>query len=141
MNKITVSKYGTTLGNLLVFVSIFLPWYHGNIYGAEKIYTGFYLASVSMAFWVLYLLPLLSGIVLAGYILHHFNREITLTMLSPKILIFSLSVIMIIIIFVVLTFTPAGIMSPVMNNLCIGGYTAITGALLSLIFSAPILNL
>lgn len=133
MNKITAFEYGAFLGNLLVFISIFLPWYHANIYGVDKVYTGIYLASSSMFFWILYLLPLLSGALLAGDILYHFNRE--LSIFSPKLWILSFSVIMIIVIFVSLTFTPAGLMSSVMNNLNIGGYTAITGAFLSLIFS------
>ena len=133
MNKITAVEYGTFLGNLLVFISIFLPWYHANIYGMDKFYTGIYLASSSMFFWILYLLPLLSGALLAGTILYHFNKD--LSMVSPRVWILSFSVVMIIVIFITLAMTPIGLMSSVMNNMYIGGYTAITGVFISLIFS------
>ena len=113
MNKPTVREYGVFIGNLLVFISIFLPWYGLNIYGTERVYSGIHLASSTQSFGMLYLLPLLSGIIACGVILRWSNRKIAMPKKYPRLFAIALSVVMLAIIFVAMAIPLAAMPTPV----------------------------
>ncbi len=133
MIKPSVREYGVFVGNLLVFVSIFLPWYSINMNGATVIHSGVHLASTSPIFGMLYFLPLLSGVLACGVVLSWCNRRVDVPEKTARIIVIVLSAIILLLIFAVLAMPIVGTETLLLNVLYLGGYVAITGALLSLL--------
>jgi len=132
MIKPSVREYGVFLGNLLVFISIFLPWYSINMNGATVVHSGVHLASSSLIFGMLYFLPLLSGILACGVVLSWCNRRVDVPEKTARIIVIVLSAIILALIFAALAMPIVGTETLLLNVLYLGG-VAITGAILSLL--------
>ena len=128
----TVKDLGVSVGYLLSLISIFLPWYSVSIYGKTTTYSGTSLASQFANFWILYLIPLVSGMALAGAIMYGANKKITS---HPKVISLIFSIIVLAISFATFFITPSMLHTPLVDSMGIGGYTAITGGLTALIFT------
>jgi len=131
--NVTVKDIGVAIGNFLVFISIFLPWYTANIYGEEKVYTGIYLASNFYTFWLLYLLPMIGGMGLIGGIMYAVNKKIFEK--SPKMIALIFAVLILVITFIAMFLVPPTLYTPIIDSMSIGGYTALTGGIISLILT------
>ncbi len=135
MNKVNINEFGLFLGNLLVFVSVFLPWYGINHYGNEISYTGFGLANIATEFSTIYLLPLLSGVLMSYISIAWLNRSHISAKKSQWIILIVISATILAITFFSLLICPPGGSESIINNIMIGGYAAITGSITTLFFA------
>ncbi len=134
MYKINTREFGIFFGNLLVFVSIFMPWYSVNHYGNIVSYTGIEMASSLTELSILYLLPLLSGVLMSYVAMNWIGEKHQNSGKYLWITGVAVAVAIVAIVFVSLIIYPVGIPLYALNGLSIGGYAAITGALMSLFF-------
>ncbi len=127
-------EVGIVLGYALAFIGSFLPWYTVNIYGNTTVYSAMFLATQFSNFWILYIIPMISGMGLVGSLIYFSNKSKKLPKYS-KIISIVLSVIILIVTSIAIVMYPASLKTPLADSLSVGGYAVITGATLSLIFS------
>ncbi len=135
MSKPNIGDFGVLLGGLLVFVSVFMPWFSVNIYGNTVTYTGIAMASSFSIMSIVYLLPLLSGILISYVIAKWLSNESHTSKKAIDITCISVAAAMLVVVFIALFMYPAGVPSSVLNGMNIGGYAAITGAITAQIFT------
>ena len=130
--NVNARTVGIFTGYFLSFIAFFLPWYNVSVYGNLISYTGVTLTSQFPSLWLLYLIPLVGGMGVLGALLHCANRS---DIAHQSVISMAFSIIIIAVAFLALLLVPEGYHTPIMDSLGIGGYTAITGGILSLILS------
>ncbi len=125
------------LGNVLLFVSFFFPWYRAEINGTEEIYTGYMLANTFSSYWLLlYFIPLLSALTFFLAVLYISKDEMKQIFdFNPRLIALVLSLSLLVITFTALFLSPPNTGLFLLNGLQMGGYIAITGSLLAFIMA------
>ena len=108
MNKANVNDFGHLLGNLIVFVSVFLPWNGINHYGNKISYTGITLTSMTAEFSTIYPLPLLSGVLMCYIAISWLNKNHINMKECPWITLIGISTTTLVIAFFSLLICPTG---------------------------------
>lgn len=131
----TIRSFAILLGNLLLFISFFFPWYQADIEGTHEIYSGYMLANTFSSYWLLlYFIPLISALTFFLALLYVSKEEFKQIFdFSPQLIAGALSLSLLVITFTALFLSPPDTGLFLLNGLEIGGYTAITGSLLAFI--------